>query len=48
MKDLKQSTKQSFTAFEFDYPDGYGTDKPFNRTSRSIDISNRLRTPSEP
>jgi len=24
------------------------TDKPFNRTSRSIDLSNRLRTPSEP
>ena len=24
------------------------TDKPFNRTSRSIDLSNRPRTPSEP
>jgi hypothetical protein len=24
------------------------TDKPFNRTSRTIDLSNRLRTPSEP
>ena len=26
----------------------HGTDKPFNRTSRSIDLSNRPRTPSEP
>ena len=24
------------------------TDKPFNRTSRTIDLSNWLRTPSEP
>jgi hypothetical protein len=27
---------------------GMATDKPFNRTSRSIDLSNRHRTPSEP
>jgi hypothetical protein len=29
-------------------PEGLNTDKPFNRTSRSIDLSNRLQTPSEP